>query len=293
MFRSVGSATIAESARRPDFINSDTPSPPFSSSTVKATITFAEPRGFSRTNRPNAVSMTATPAFTSHDPRPNSFPPSTFAPKGSMVIASTGTVSWWASKRTVKGAGPGGVYVAMRLSRPGLTVWRRNSQGILRSSCSRNAVTRDSCTISGARSVRPIGFTDGRRTSSASNWGRGSILPSLRSPFQRSTGAPITAQRIPPPELTHEDSRIPGQGTAAAAGATVPRHIVVKSPDEAVAAFDQLGKAVAWCSRRRSTPAAAATGSSMGYTDKLGGVKFCTNKEKAKQSPRPCSSIRS
>ena len=72
-------------------------------------MTFADPAGFSFTSRANAASMTATPAFTSHAPRPYSLPPSIVAPNGSTVIASTGTVSWCASKSTVNGAGVGRV----------------------------------------------------------------------------------------------------------------------------------------------------------------------------------------
>ena len=76
---------------------------------MNATVSFPLPAGFSFTSRANAVSITATPAFTSHDPRPYSRPPSTVAPNGSTIMPSMGTVSVCASNSTLNGAGCGGV----------------------------------------------------------------------------------------------------------------------------------------------------------------------------------------
>ena len=102
-------------------------------------------------------------------------------------------------------------------------------------------------------------------------------------PFSGQPAAPITPQRIPPPELLMKIHEYQAKDLLAAAGANVPRHIVVKSPDEAVAAFDQLaqrrwrgaeGAGSRRRPRRRATDGLRPTSSA--------GVKFCTNKEKVK-----------
>ena len=67
----------------------------------------------------------------------------------------------------------------------------------------------------------------------------------------------------------------------AAAGANVPRHIVVKTPDEAAAAFDALGGTGAMVKAQIHAGGRGA-GQLKGYTDKLGGVKFVGNRDKAK-----------
>ncbi|VTT98140.1 succinyl- synthetase subunit beta : Succinyl-CoA ligase [ADP-forming] subunit beta OS=Planctomyces brasiliensis (strain ATCC 49424 / DSM 5305 / JCM 21570 / NBRC 103401 / IFAM 1448) GN=sucC PE=3 SV=1: ATP-grasp_2: Ligase_CoA [Gemmataceae bacterium] len=67
----------------------------------------------------------------------------------------------------------------------------------------------------------------------------------------------------------------------AAAGATIPRHIVATTPDEAAAAFEQLGGTGAMVKAQIHAGGRGA-GQLKGYADKLGGVKFCPTKEKAK-----------
>src|SRR4051812_49527050 len=67
-----------------------------------------------------------------------------------------------------------------------------------------------------------------------------------------------------------------------AAGANVPRHIVVKTPDEAVAAFDQLANGGGVVLKAQVHAGGRGAGQLMGYGDKLGGVKFCTSQEKVK-----------
>ncbi len=67
----------------------------------------------------------------------------------------------------------------------------------------------------------------------------------------------------------------------AAAGANTPRHIVVRTPDEAAAAFEQLGGAGAMVKAQIHAGGRGA-GQLKGYADKLGGVKFVSSKEKAK-----------
>jgi succinyl-CoA synthetase beta subunit len=67
----------------------------------------------------------------------------------------------------------------------------------------------------------------------------------------------------------------------AAAGANTPRHIVVRTPDEAAAAFDQLGGTGAMIKAQIHAGGRGA-GQLKGYADKLGGVKFVANRDKAK-----------
>lgn len=67
----------------------------------------------------------------------------------------------------------------------------------------------------------------------------------------------------------------------AAAGATIPKHIVVKTPDEAAKAFDDLGGTGAMVKAQIHAGGRGA-GQLKGYADKLGGVKFVPNRDKAK-----------
>jgi succinyl-CoA synthetase beta subunit len=68
----------------------------------------------------------------------------------------------------------------------------------------------------------------------------------------------------------------------AAAGANTPRHIVVKSPTEAASAFDELANGGGVVVKAQVHAGGRGAGQLMGYSDKLGGVKFCTSKEKVK-----------
>jgi succinyl-CoA synthetase beta subunit len=68
----------------------------------------------------------------------------------------------------------------------------------------------------------------------------------------------------------------------AAAGATIPKHIVVSTPDEAVAAFDKLSGGGGVVVKAQVHAGGRGQGQLLGYADKLGGVKFCPTKEKAK-----------
>jgi succinyl-CoA synthetase beta subunit len=68
----------------------------------------------------------------------------------------------------------------------------------------------------------------------------------------------------------------------AAAGATIPKHVVVRTPDEAAAAFDQLGGTGAMVKAQIHAGGRGA-GQLKGYADKLGGVKFAPNRDKARQ----------
>jgi succinyl-CoA synthetase beta subunit len=68
----------------------------------------------------------------------------------------------------------------------------------------------------------------------------------------------------------------------AAAGANTPKHIVVKTPDEAATAFDKLANGGGVVVKAQVHAGGRGAGQLMGYADKLGGVKFCTSKEKAK-----------
>jgi succinyl-CoA synthetase beta subunit len=68
----------------------------------------------------------------------------------------------------------------------------------------------------------------------------------------------------------------------AAAGATIPKHVVVKTPDEAAAAFDQLSNGGGVVVKAQVHAGGRGAGQLQGYADKLGGVKFVTSKEKAR-----------
>ncbi len=67
----------------------------------------------------------------------------------------------------------------------------------------------------------------------------------------------------------------------AAQGAPIPKHIVVKSADEAVAAFEALGGTGAMVKAQVHAGGRGA-GQLKGYAEKLGGVKYCGTKEKVK-----------
>jgi succinyl-CoA synthetase beta subunit len=76
----------------------------------------------------------------------------------------------------------------------------------------------------------------------------------------------------------------------AAAGANVPRHIVVKTPDEAAAAFDQLSNGGGVVLKAQVHAGGRGQGELLGSglpagkeKGGLGGVKFCPTKEKARQ----------
>ncbi|MBX9625814.1 MAG: ADP-forming succinate--CoA ligase subunit beta, partial [Gemmataceae bacterium] len=68
----------------------------------------------------------------------------------------------------------------------------------------------------------------------------------------------------------------------AAAGANVPRHVVVRTPDEAAAAFDQLANGGGVMVKAQIHAGGRGAGQLKGYADKLGGVKFASSREKAK-----------
>ena len=68
----------------------------------------------------------------------------------------------------------------------------------------------------------------------------------------------------------------------AAAGANVPRHIVVRTPDEAAAAFDQLSNGGGAMVKAQIHAGGRGAGQLKGYADKLGGVKFVNSREKAR-----------
>src|SRR5262249_12359424 len=68
----------------------------------------------------------------------------------------------------------------------------------------------------------------------------------------------------------------------AAAGANVPKHIVVKTPDEAAAAFDQLSGGGGVMVKAQIHAGGRGAGQLKGYDQKLGGVKFAPTREKAK-----------
>lgn len=68
----------------------------------------------------------------------------------------------------------------------------------------------------------------------------------------------------------------------AAAGANVPKHVVCKTPDEVAAAFDRLANGGGVMVKAQIHAGGRGAGQLVGYADKLGGVKFCGSKEKAR-----------
>lgn len=68
----------------------------------------------------------------------------------------------------------------------------------------------------------------------------------------------------------------------AAAGANVPRHVVCKTPEEAAAAFDQLSNGGGVMVKAQIHAGGRGAGQLVGYSEKLGGVKFCPTREKAR-----------
>ncbi|MBO0700035.1 MAG: ADP-forming succinate--CoA ligase subunit beta [Zavarzinella sp.] len=68
----------------------------------------------------------------------------------------------------------------------------------------------------------------------------------------------------------------------AAAGASIPKHVIVSTPAEAEKAFDQLSQGGGAVIKAQVHAGGRGQGQLVGYADKLGGVKFVTAKEKAR-----------
>src|SRR5262245_60767820 len=66
----------------------------------------------------------------------------------------------------------------------------------------------------------------------------------------------------------------------AAAGAPVPRHVVVRTPEEAGKAFDQLADGGGVVVKAQVHAGGRGAGQLHGHHEKLGGVKFCPTREK-------------
>jgi succinyl-CoA synthetase beta subunit len=68
----------------------------------------------------------------------------------------------------------------------------------------------------------------------------------------------------------------------AAAGAAIPRHIVVETPEEAEKAFDELSNGGGVVLKAQVHAGGRGQGQLLGYADKLGGVKFIPTREKVR-----------
>jgi succinyl-CoA synthetase beta subunit len=68
----------------------------------------------------------------------------------------------------------------------------------------------------------------------------------------------------------------------AAAGASIPKHIIVSSFDDAEKAFDQLSAGGGVVIKAQVHAGGRGQGQLIGYPDKLGGVKFVATREKAR-----------
>jgi succinyl-CoA synthetase beta subunit len=65
-------------------------------------------------------------------------------------------------------------------------------------------------------------------------------------------------------------------------GAPVPKHVVCKTPDEVAAAFDQLSNGGGAMVKAQIHAGGRGAGQLLGYGEKMGGVKFASNRDKAK-----------
>ena len=68
----------------------------------------------------------------------------------------------------------------------------------------------------------------------------------------------------------------------AAYGAPIPKHIVCKTAEEVAAAFDKLSNGGGAMVKAQIHAGGRGAGQLKGYAEKLGGVKFAGNRDKAK-----------
>src|ERR1700733_6044684 len=73
----------------------------------------------------------------------------------------------------------------------------------------------------------------------------------------------------------------------AAAGAAIPKHIIVGTPEEAEKAFDQLSGGGGVVLKAQVHAGGRGQGELLGYAEKLGGVKFAASREKIKTLAQP------
>src|SRR5258708_6095688 len=134
--------------------------------------------------------------------------------------------------------------------------------------------------MSSGRSVRPIGLTDGMRTISASSCGNGGSMNAIEAesaaeghilPLPSIRAAAITARPIQPEPHAMKIHEYQAKELLAAAGANTPKHIVVKSPEEAAAAFDQLSNGGGVMVKAQIHAGGRGAGQLLGYPEKFGG----------------------
>src|SRR5215468_1342750 len=105
--------------------------------------------------------------------------------------------------------------------------------------------------------------------------------PRLAVPEQR----PYNALHVAAPPVGSHPMKIheyQAKDLLAAAGANVPKHIVVSNADDAARAFDQLAHGGGAVVKAQVHAGGRGQGQLVGYADKLGGVKFVTSREKAR-----------
>jgi succinyl-CoA synthetase beta subunit len=69
----------------------------------------------------------------------------------------------------------------------------------------------------------------------------------------------------------------------AAAGAAIPKHVIVRTADDAAKAFDQLSAGGGVVVKAQVHAGGRGQGQLLGYPEKLGGVKFCPTRDKVRQ----------
>src|SRR5262249_8859215 len=88
-----------------------------------------------------------------------------------------------------------------------------------------------------------------------------------------------------PPSRNHPAMKVheyQAKELLAAYGAPVPKHIVCKTPDEAAAASDQLTNGGGAMVKAQIHAGGRGAGELLGHSERLGGVKFAANRDKAK-----------
>src|SRR6266540_696828 len=101
-------------------------------------------------------------------------------------------------------------------------------------------------------------------------------------PSFRSTITTITGGTDSPEPYAMKIHEYQAKELLASAGANTPKHIVVRSAEEAAAAFDQLSTGGGVMVKAQIHAGGRGAGQLLGYPEKFGGVKFAASRDKAK-----------
>src|SRR5262249_48271175 len=107
------------------------------------------------------------------------------------------------------------------------------------------------------------------------------FAPQIESGF---SGAALYKKCIDPlPRSPMKIHEYQAKELLAAAGAAIPTHIIVSTPEEAEQAFDQLSAGGGVVLKAQIHAGGRGQGQLLGYPEKLGGVRFCPSRAKARQ----------